>query len=120
MRNFLFASLLVAATSRELTLKSWDAAVNGKTAVFVMFHVDWCEKCKQVLPRWQKLAKKYIDSDSILVGSVDCINEGKSLCGREGVTFWPKFLYSIIPTCGFSTPRLTYSKTNLKAKPWIP
>eukprot|EP00121_Abeoforma_whisleri_P007668 Awhi_evm1s7006 len=40
-------------------------------------------------PDWDKLMTEFKDSESILVGDVDCTAEGKALCGTVGVKGYP-------------------------------
>lgn len=44
-------------------------------------------------PDWDKLMKKYADSDVALVADVDCTASGKSLCSDVGVRGYPTIKY---------------------------
>jgi hypothetical protein len=40
---------------------------------------------QKMKPDWDKLMDAFADSDSALVGDVDCTAEGKDLCTQQGV-----------------------------------
>jgi len=45
-------------------------------------------------PDWDSLAKKYADSEYVLVGDVDCTSDtGKDICGTYGVEGYPTLKY---------------------------
>lgn len=44
-------------------------------------------------PVWDKLMNKFADSETILVGDVDCTADGKTLCSTAGVQGYPTLKY---------------------------
>jgi len=44
-------------------------------------------------PAWDKLMKKYKDSETILIADVDCTAGGKELCSTVGVQGYPTIKY---------------------------
>ena len=80
--------LLAQASALQLTPDNWDSAVAGKT-VFVKFFAPWCGHCKKMKPDWDKLMEAFEDSETVLVGDVDCIGSGKPLCDKVGVQGFP-------------------------------
>jgi len=44
-------------------------------------------------PDWDKLMKEFSNSDTALVGDVDCTAEGKPLCDANGVKGFPTIMY---------------------------
>jgi len=89
MRSFIITiGCLAFSNALKLTPDSWDDATSGKT-VFVKFFAPWCGHCKKMKPDWDKLMEKYADSDSVVIGDVDCIGTGKPLCDSVGVQGFP-------------------------------
>lgn len=84
--------LFASVNAVELTKDTWDGKTAGK-AVFVKFFAPWCGHCKRMKPAWDSLMKEYEDSESVLVGDVDCIEGGKSLCDEVGVKGFPTIKY---------------------------
>jgi len=76
----------------EISSAAWEEATLGKT-VFVKFFAPWCGHCKRMKPDWDKLAKEYSNSSTIMVASVDCIGAGKALCNLAGVKGFPSIKY---------------------------
>lgn len=44
-------------------------------------------------PAWDKLMKKFANSETVVVGDVDCTAAGKELCGTVGVQGYPTIKY---------------------------
>ncbi len=84
--------LIAQASALQLTPDNWDSSVAGKT-VFVKFFAPWCGHCKKMKPAWDKLMEEYKDSETVLVGDVDCIGNGKPLCDDVGVQGFPTIKY---------------------------
>lgn len=84
--------LIAQASALQLTPDNWDSSVAGKT-VFVKFFAPWCGHCKKMKPAWDKLMEQYEDSETVLVGDVDCIGSGKPLCDEVGVQGFPTIKY---------------------------
>lgn len=80
--------LIAQASALQLTPENWDTSVAGKT-VFVKFFAPWCGHCKKMKPAWDKLMDQYKDSETVLIGDVDCIGSGKALCDEVGVKGFP-------------------------------
>lgn len=84
--------LIAQASALQLTPDNWDSAVAGKT-VFVKFFAPWCGHCKKMKPAWDQLMEEYEDSETVLIGDVDCIGDGKPLCDKVGVQGFPTIKY---------------------------
>ena len=84
--------LIAQASALQLTPDNWDSSVSGKT-VFVKFFAPWCGHCKKMKPAWDKLMEQYKDSETVLIGDVDCIGSGKPLCDEVGVQGFPTIKY---------------------------
>ena len=84
--------LIAQASALQLTPDNWDSSVAGKT-VFVKFFAPWCGHCKKMKPAWDKLMEQYEDSETVLIGDVDCIGSGKPLCDEVGVQGFPTIKY---------------------------
>jgi len=84
----LLLSLLAVAHAVELTSENYDDAVAGKT-VLIKFQAPWWGHCKKMKPDWDKLMDAFADSETALVGDVDCTAEGKSLCETNGIKGYP-------------------------------
>ena len=84
--------LIAQASALQLTPDNWDSSVAGKT-VFVKFFAPWCGHCKKMKPAWDKLMEEYEDSETVLIGDVDCIGSGKPLCDEVGVQGFPTIKY---------------------------
>ena len=77
------------ALAYELNSENWDELTEGKT-VFVKYFTTWCKHCEDIAPDWEKLEDKYRDSDSVIVGHVQCNGEAHTLCERDGVNSYPE------------------------------
>lgn len=84
--------LIAQASAIQLTPDNWDSSVAGKT-LFVKFFAPWCGHCKKMKPAWDQLMEEYEDSETVLIGDVDCIGNGKPLCDKVGVQGFPTIKY---------------------------
>ena len=84
--------LFAQASALQLTPDNWDSSVAGKT-VFLKFFAPWCGHCKKMKPAWDKLMEEYENSETVLIGDVDCIGDGKPLCDKVGVQGFPTIKY---------------------------
>lgn len=51
-----------------------------------------CGHCKAMAAAWEQLADQYPESDTIIIGSVDCTKHN-GLCGKMGVRGYPTIKY---------------------------
>ncbi len=80
-----------------LTTDNFDELTKGKL-VFIKFYAPYCPHCKSMAGAWNELAAHYNelpDSDTILIGSVDCTDspKGKGLCARFKIMGLPSLFY---------------------------
>lgn len=95
IKNLLIATVVTLTTAIELTPENWNEQTAGKTT-FLKFYAPWCGHCKALAPAWEKLSTKYADSETILIGEVDCDGTGKSICSENGVKGFPTLKYGAV------------------------
>lgn len=76
----------------EITKDNFEEKSAGKQ-VFIMFCVPWGQFCKRMVPAWEKLIEDFKDSETLLVGAVDCTNDGRSLCVDKHIQGFPTLWY---------------------------
>jgi protein disulfide-isomerase A6 len=64
-----------------LTTDNFDAHVLGKKAALVEFYAPWCGHCKELTPKYERLAQIYAGDKNVLIGKVDA-TEHESLGSR--------------------------------------
>lgn len=93
MRPFaLLVFFLAQAAAVELNLDNWNELTREKS-VFIKFYTSWCAHCKDIEADWDTLEKKYVGSDVVVVGHIQCDGEGHVLCEREMVNSFPTIKY---------------------------
>jgi len=85
-------SLLAVCNAVELTEDNWDVETAGKT-LFVNFYSSSCSACKKFKPRWETLEREFVDSETVLIGGVDCDGEGVTLCNKHDIKGYPTLKY---------------------------
>merc|ERR1719261_2335052 len=88
----LLFTILASSNAIELTPDNYDSLTAGKT-IFLKFFAPWCGHCKKLKPDWDKLMDSFADSETALVGDVDCTADGKALCDANGVRGYPTLKY---------------------------
>lgn len=51
----------------DLTAKNWKSHVDGSKDLFVKFYAPWCGHCKTLAPKWEEMAEKFADDDSVVI-----------------------------------------------------
>jgi protein disulfide isomerase family A protein 3 len=51
----------------DLTAKNWKEHVDGKSDLFVKFYALWCGHCKTLAPKWEEMATKFADDDTVTI-----------------------------------------------------
>jgi len=59
-----------------------------------MFFQAWCGNSKRLQPDWERLAAKYKFEASLMIGGVNCGEEGP-LCKHKDIRNYPSLLYYI-------------------------
>ena len=108
-------SLLAVCNAVELTADNWDVETAGKT-IFVKFFAPWCGHCQKIKPHWDRITDEFADSETVLIGGVDCDGEGKALCDKNGVQSYPTLKYGdpfdLKPYEGEGRPFVMYTFAN--------
>ena len=81
-------SISCGMTQKTLfTPESLDEAIGSKN-VFVKFYAPWCGHCKRMQPAWESLSAKYMTSEKVTIGDVNC-NSYPELCSKYTVRGFP-------------------------------
>tara|TARA_B100001989_G_C24549475_1_gene473281 strand:+ start:4587 stop:5243 length:657 start_codon:yes stop_codon:yes gene_type:complete len=87
----IYISLFVSKTHGEvveITPENWDeTVVNSGKSVFIKFFAPWCGHCKKLKPDWDLLGDS--GPKNVIIGDVDCTDNGKLLCDKYGVKGYP-------------------------------
>ncbi|XP_048578142.1 dnaJ homolog subfamily C member 10 isoform X2 [Nematostella vectensis] len=79
----------------QLSPETFESLVHNKKigeTWLVDFYAPWCGPCQELLPDWNKLAKR-MEGETFL-GSVDCVAH-RNLCANQGIRSYPTIrLYS--------------------------
>jgi protein disulfide-isomerase A6 len=88
--NFVLVLLFLASShALEWNDDNYAAITQGKT-VFLKHYAPWCGHCKAIAPVWEKLEEAFADSNTVVVGSIDCTAaNSKSTCKKHGVSGYP-------------------------------
>lgn len=70
-----------------LTAANFDTALGSKAAL-VEFYAPWCGHCKQLAPKYEKLAQVFAGEKDVLIAKVDATEEG-DLAKRYDVQGYP-------------------------------
>lgn len=83
------------SSSEHLTSEMYFETVRqSKRSSFVMFFQAWCGNSKRLQPDWERLAAKYKFEASLMIGGVNCGEEGP-LCKHKDIRNYPSLLYYI-------------------------
>jgi len=73
----------------DLNPSNFDSIVlDSQKDVLVEFYAPWCGHCKQLAPKYELLAKAYINEDDVAITKVDC-DKNKDLCSKYDVKGFP-------------------------------
>jgi len=88
------AGVVSAGNVVELTPQNWKSIVkdSGK-GTFIKFYAPWCGHCKTLAPIWEKLGKKFKNSEAVTIAEIDCTAAGEPLCQQNGVKGYPTIKY---------------------------
>ena len=75
----------------ELTMDNWNHFVGDK-AVFLKFFANSAVD-QRVKPTWDELAVQFDGNDDVLIGDVDCVGKGDTLCKKFKIKSTPTFKY---------------------------
>lgn len=92
--DFFFSAALGAhprARVLELTEINWEATLDGRANVLVMFYAPWCGHCKRLSPTWEELGMRFHGVESVTIASFDAtLNEHE----RVHVAGFPTIMFS--------------------------
>lgn len=75
-----------------LTLQNYTVVTKDKF-VFVRHFSPWCLNSRALKPTWDRLATQFLDHPRILVGDIDCIGSGASLCEKHRIQGYPTLMW---------------------------
>lgn len=76
------------------TADNFGIRLKEKPHTFVLFYVDWCMYCRNVLPRWYELVARVAAlglDRKVQIASVDCVKEAQ-LCADSKISGYPTFM----------------------------
>ncbi|CAF0838472.1 unnamed protein product [Adineta ricciae] len=75
----------------ELTAENFNA-ITSKGFAFIVFFAPWCKHCKVLKPVFQELAKQMINTQGLLLATVDCTSE-QNLCAKHAIKGYPTLIW---------------------------
>jgi len=72
----------------SLTTADFDKQVLGSKAALVEFYAPWCGHCKELAPKYEKLAAAFAGDKNVLIAKVDATEEPE-LANRYDVSGYP-------------------------------
>lgn len=78
----------------QLTTADFDAAALGPRAALVEFYAPWCGHCKELTPKYEKLAQVFSGDKNVLIAKVDATEEEElakkyDISGFPTIKFFP-------------------------------
>lgn len=74
----------------QITEDTFDLYMQ-KELLFIKYYAPWCAHCKLMVPTWLDLGRKFFDNDKIIIGEVDCSQQG-GICEQEAVSLYPTLI----------------------------
>ncbi len=75
-----------------LTSENFDTLVLGEKAALVEFYAPWCGHCKQLAPKYEKLANIFASDSEVLIAKVDATEESE-LGNKYEIRGYPTIKY---------------------------
>eukprot|EP00794_Sanderia_malayensis_P010032 gene10032-11057_t len=85
----LISSGYVAGQVFELTEQNFEQYTKDKDVMLVEFYAPWCHHCQDLAPEYEKAAIALAQNREFILGKVDCVGAGKTLCDRFNVQMYP-------------------------------
>lgn len=65
------------------------------THLFIECYAEWCPKCKQLIPEWERVAEQYNtdENPTVLFGKIECEKDDWKICTRLGVDGYPRMYW---------------------------
>eukprot|EP00747_Dinoflagellata_sp_TGD_P207005 gnl/TRDRNA2_/TRDRNA2_80617_c0_seq2.p1 gnl/TRDRNA2_/TRDRNA2_80617_c0~~gnl/TRDRNA2_/TRDRNA2_80617_c0_seq2.p1 ORF type:complete len:235 (+),score=68.78 gnl/TRDRNA2_/TRDRNA2_80617_c0_seq2:198-902(+) len=81
--------------------------IRGSGWVFIYFSSQLCQECKRMRKAWEKMEKVWGKNTSVLIGEIDCSQDGDALCKQMQVE------KRIVNSWGFKVPLILYGDPEL-------